>query len=137
MLAPEPDILLLDEPTNHLDVTAIEGLEDLLNGTRSAFVLISHDRRFLENLSRATVWLDRGATRRLDKGFGAFEDWRDRVLEEEETARHKLDRRIVRRSIGFAMASAHGASGMCAVWTNSSAFASSAGTRSWRARKAT
>ena len=95
VLAPEPDILMLDEPTNHLDVTAIEGLEDLLKGTRSAFVLISHDRRFLENLSRATVWLDRGATRRLDKGFGSFEDWRDRILEEEETARHKLDRRIV------------------------------------------
>ena len=58
-------------------------------------MLISHDRRFLENLSRATVWLDRGATRRLDKGFAAFEDWRDGILEEEETARHKLDRRIV------------------------------------------
>jgi len=95
VLAPEPDILMLDEPTNHLDVTAIEGLEDLLKATRSAFVLISHDRRFLENLSRATVWLDRGITRRLDKGFGAFEDWRDTILEEEETARHKLDRRIV------------------------------------------
>ena len=77
VLAPEPDILMLDEPTNHLDVTAIEGLEALLKATRSAFVLISHDRRFLENLSRATVWLDRGTTRRLDKGFAAFEDWRD------------------------------------------------------------
>ena len=52
---------------------------------RSALVLISHDRRFLENLSRATVWLDRGATRRLDRGFAAFEAWRDEVLEEEET----------------------------------------------------
>ncbi len=95
VLAPEPDILLLDEPTNHLDVTAIEDLEAVLKATRSAFVLISHDRRFLETLSRATVWLDRGTTRRLDKGFAAFEEWRDAILEEEETARHKLGRRIV------------------------------------------
>jgi ABC transport system ATP-binding/permease protein len=95
VLAPEPDILLLDEPTNHLDIAAIEGLEAELKATRSAFVLISHDRRFLETLSQATVWLDRGTTRRLDKGFAAFEEWRDAILDEEETARHKLDRRIV------------------------------------------
>ena len=62
---------------------------------RSAIVLISHDRRFLENLSNATVWLDRGATRRLDEGFAAFEAWRDTILEEEERERHKLDRKIV------------------------------------------
>jgi ATP-binding cassette subfamily F protein uup len=74
VLAPEPDILLLDEPTNHLDIAAIESLEAELKVTRSAFVLISHDRRFLENLSQATVWLDRGTTRRLDKGFAAFEE---------------------------------------------------------------
>ncbi|MGH6748352.1 MAG: ABC-F family ATP-binding cassette domain-containing protein [Methyloceanibacter sp.] len=95
VLAPEPDILLLDEPTNHLDIAAIESLEAELKATRSAFVLISHDRRFLETLSRATVWLDRGTTRRLDKGFAAFEVWRDAILDEEETARHKLERRIV------------------------------------------
>ncbi len=64
-LAPKPDILLLDEPTNHLDLPAIEWLEGELTQLRSALVLISHDRRFLENLSRATVWLDRGVTRRL------------------------------------------------------------------------
>ena len=93
-LAPDPDILLLDEPTNHLDVAAIEGLEAALAAMRSAIVLISHDRRFLENLSRATVWLDRGTTRRLDRGFADFEAWRDNVLEEEETDRHKLDRKI-------------------------------------------
>ena len=95
VLGPEPDILLLDEPTNHLDVVAIEGLEAALQSTRSAMVLISHDRRFLESLSQATVWLDRGVTRRLEQSFAAFEPWRDAILEEEETARHKLDRRIV------------------------------------------
>ena len=95
VLAPEPDILLLDEPTNHLDVVAIEGLEAVLKTMRSAMVLISHDRRFLENLSQATLWLDRGTTRRLDKAFAAFEAWRDAILEAEEIERHKLDRRIV------------------------------------------
>lgn len=94
-LAPQPDILLLDEPTNHLDLPAIEWLEAELQRIRSALVLISHDRRFLANLSRATVWLDRGSTRRLDQGFAAFEDWRDALLEQEETERHKLDRKIV------------------------------------------
>jgi ATP-binding cassette subfamily F protein uup len=94
-LAPEPDILLLDEPTNHLEVVAIEGLEATLKAMRSAMVLISHDRRFLESLAQATVWLDRGTTRRLESGFAGFEAWRDTILQEEELERHKFDRRIV------------------------------------------
>jgi ATP-binding cassette subfamily F protein uup len=96
VLAPAPDILLLDEPTNHLDLPAIEWLEARLAAQRSALVLISHDRRFLQNLSQTTVWLDRGITRRVDIGFRAFEGWRDAQLAEEEAAGHKLDRRIVR-----------------------------------------
>lgn len=97
-LAPEPDILLLDEPTNHLDLPAIEWLESELKALRSALVLISHDRRFLENLTRGTAWIDRGAVRYLDKGFAAFEAWRDETLEQEEQDRHKLDRKIVREN---------------------------------------
>ncbi len=93
-LAPNPDILLLDEPTNHLDLPAIEWLEQELNQMNGALVLISHDRRFLSNLSRATVWLDRGRTRRLERGFASYEAWRDEVLEQEELERHKLDRKI-------------------------------------------
>lgn len=93
-LAPEPDILLLDEPTNHLDLPTIEWLEATLAAQRAAIVLISHDRRFLENLSRTTVWLDRGRARRVDIGFGEFETWRDTQLAEEEVAQHKLDRKI-------------------------------------------
>jgi ATP-binding cassette subfamily F protein uup len=94
VLAPQPDILLLDEPTNHLDLPAIEWLEQRLAQQRAALVLISHDRRFLQNLSRSTVWLDRGKTRRIDVGFGAFEAWRDEQLAEEELNQHKLDRKI-------------------------------------------
>src|SRR5437763_3335828 len=95
VLAPQPDILLLDEPTNHLDLPAIEWLENELAASRTALVLVSHDRRFLTRLSRATVWLDRGITRRIERGFAAFEQWRDQVLEEEEREQHKLGRKIV------------------------------------------
>ena len=95
VLAPSPDILLLDEPTNHLDLPTIEWLEGELQNRRCALVLISHDRRFLTNLSRSTAWLDRGKIRQIDRGFGAFEAWRDEVLAEEEREQHKLDRKIV------------------------------------------
>lgn len=96
VLAPEPDIVLLDEPTNHLDLPAIQWLEQAIKELRSAVVLISHDRRFLENLSSRTLWIDRGQTRQLDKGFAHFEGWRDELLEREELEAHKLDRKIVR-----------------------------------------
>jgi len=93
-LAPMPDILLLDEPTNHLDLATIEWLEAELKSRRCALILISHDRRFLSNLTRATLWLDRGKTRLLNQGFGAFEAWRDDILTEEELNQHKLGRKI-------------------------------------------
>jgi len=94
VLAPSPDILLLDEPTNHLDLPAIEWLESELKAMHSALVLVSHDRRFLAALSRATLWLDRGQTQLLDRGFAEFEAWRDGLLEQEEVQQHKLDRKI-------------------------------------------
>ena len=95
VLAPSPDILLLDEPTNHLDLPTIEWLEGELSSRKCALVIISHDRRFLSNLSRSTAWLDRGQIRQIDRGFSAFEAWRDEVLAEEERDQHKLDRKIV------------------------------------------
>ena len=95
-LAPEPDILFLDEPTNHLDLPAIEWLEGEIARLPSAVVLISHDRRFLENLTRRTWWVDRGSVRERHAGFAGFEEWRDTVLEEEERDLHKLKRKIVR-----------------------------------------
>ena len=94
LMAQDPDVLLLDEPTNHLDITAIGWLEQELRSTRKAFVLISHDRRFLEVLTRATLWIDRGAVRRQEEGFAGFEAWRDKLWADEDDARHKLDRKI-------------------------------------------
>lgn len=94
LMAEAPGLMLLDEPTNHLDIQAIGWLEEELRQTRSAFVLISHDRAFLRALTRATLWVDRGEVRRQDKGFENFEVWRDAVWDEEDTQRHKLNRKI-------------------------------------------
>ncbi|MGZ9812438.1 ABC-F family ATP-binding cassette domain-containing protein [Pseudoroseicyclus sp. H15] len=94
LLAEEPELMLLDEPTNHLDINAIRWLEEELSRTRAAFVLISHDRAFLTALTRATLWLDRGVLRRQESGFAKFEAWREKAWEEEDLARHKLDRKI-------------------------------------------
>ncbi len=94
LMAEAPELMLLDEPTNHLDIQAIEWLETELKTTRSAFVLISHDRAFLKALTRATLWIDRGEIRRREAGFDGFEEWREQVWSEEDEARHKLDRKI-------------------------------------------
>ena len=94
LMAEAPELMLLDEPTNHLDIEAIAWLEAELKQTRAAFVLISHDRAFLKALTRATQWIDRGAVRRQETGFDGFEAWRDKVWEDEDMARHKLDRKI-------------------------------------------
>jgi len=94
LMAEAPELMLLDEPTNHLDIQAIQWLEEELKSTRTAFVLISHDRAFLKALTRATLWIDRGQVRRRESGFDGFEEWRETVWAEEDDQRHKLDRKI-------------------------------------------
>ena len=94
LMAEAPELMLLDEPTNHLDIEAIRWLEGELKATRTAFVLISHDRAFLRELTRATLWIDRGKVLRNEQGFEHFEAWRDKLWDEEDQARHKLDRKI-------------------------------------------
>ncbi|MFV3075830.1 ABC-F family ATP-binding cassette domain-containing protein [Niveispirillum fermenti] len=93
-LVDEPDVLLLDEPTNHLDIPTILWLEKELQQFRGALLLISHDRAFLQNLSKRILWLDRGVLRTTDRPFSDFETWRDEVFKEEEATYHKLDRKI-------------------------------------------
>ncbi|WP_174278569.1 ABC-F family ATP-binding cassette domain-containing protein [Sphingomonas bacterium] len=93
-LAQDPDVLLLDEPTNHLDIVAIEWLEGWLDRFRGAFVVISHDRAFLTRLTRQTLWLDRGALRRAEVGFGGFEAWTEQVYAEEQRNAERLDAKL-------------------------------------------
>ena len=93
-LASEPHLLLLDEPTNHLDLAAIDWLESWLQRYNGAFVVISHDRTFLERLTRATLWLDRGSLRRREIGFGGYEAWMEQVYAEEARAADKLDAKL-------------------------------------------
>ena len=94
LLSSQADLMLLDEPTNHLDIHAIEWLEEYLATTKTAFALISHDRAFLTRLSRGILWIDRGVVHRASHGFDQFEDWRDKLWEEEDQQRHKLDQLI-------------------------------------------
>ena len=93
-LALEPDLLLLDEPTNHLDLSAIDWLESWLTRYKGAFIVISHDRTFLKRLTRSTLWLDRGALRRKDVGFGGYEAWEEQVYAEEARAAEKMDAKL-------------------------------------------
>jgi ABC transport system ATP-binding/permease protein len=93
-LVSEPDVLLLDEPTNHLDLPTIERLEAELQGYRGGLVLVSHDRAFLTGLSRTTWWLDRGRLHVTDRGFASFEAWREEVLDAEEAALSRLDKKL-------------------------------------------
>ena len=90
----EPDILLLDEPTNHLDMPTIEFLEKLIASYSGAVVVISHDRRFLCNVSRTTFWLDRGIMHRNNKGFQFFEEWQDQIIEQEIIAQKNLNKKL-------------------------------------------
>ena len=92
--ASDPDILLLDEPTNHLDVEAIEELEGRISSFRGAILLVSHDRRFMENTTTATAWLRQGAVRKLDRGYKAFDEWAEKVEAEDEKALDRLQTKL-------------------------------------------
>ncbi len=94
VLAEAPDLLLLDEPTNHLDISAIEWLENWLDRSRCALVVISHDRTFLTRLTKNCLWLDRGTLRRAEVGFGGFDAWSDAVAAEEERTAQRLDTKL-------------------------------------------
>ena len=94
LLAVNYDLMILDEPTNHLDIHAIAWLEDRLKGASCSLVLISHDRALMSSVTQKTVWIDQGTVRNNKRGFSFFEDWRDKVRNEQSVARHNLDKRI-------------------------------------------
>ena len=84
-----PDILLLDEPTNHLDLPTIEWLEKFIQDFRGATLIVSHDRAFLNRVTRRIWWLDRGRLRQTERPFSEYEKWQEDVLNEEA---RELDR---------------------------------------------
>lgn len=84
----EPDLLLLDEPTNHLDLATLRLLEDHLNATRMSFLLVSHDRVFLDAVTCQTVFL---RDRRLERFELTYSAARDAVAEADAAARRRRD----------------------------------------------
>jgi ATP-binding cassette subfamily F protein uup len=94
--AEDADVLLLDEPTNHLDILAIETLERELSASRAAALIVSHDRAFLERVTRRCFWLEYRQVKRLDQGFGGFEDWAEKIAAQEAEVARRLDRFIQR-----------------------------------------
>ncbi|MGE5516169.1 MAG: ABC-F family ATP-binding cassette domain-containing protein [Bacteroidota bacterium] len=97
-LVGNPDALLLDEPTNHLDLPTILWLEDWLKSYQGALVMISHDRRFLDNVSRQTLWLERGVVRRAEFGFAGFPAWQEETYAAEEAELARMDN-LLRREL--------------------------------------
>lgn len=93
-LVSDPDILLLDEPTNHLDIETIEKLEEIIQKFTGAVVVISHDRAFLNHVSNQTFWLDRGILHTNNKGFSAFDEWQEQILDQEIIAQKYLNKKI-------------------------------------------
>lgn len=97
----QPDILLLDEPTNHLDVEAILWLESLLKSEPKAFVVVSHDRYFLENIARRMLELNRVYPDGLLQTTGSYSDFlerRDELLKNEAAYQDTLAN-LVRREM--------------------------------------
>ena len=82
--AADPDVLLLDEPTNHLDVPMIEQLEARLKSFNGVVLVVSHDRRFLENISTNTLWLRQGKVLKSPDGYVKFDEWAEQIEVEEE-----------------------------------------------------
>jgi len=98
-LALEPDILLLDEPTNHLDVEAILWLESLLKSEPEAFVVVSHDRYFLENIAKRMLELNRvypDGLLQIDGKYSDFLEKRDALLRNEKAYQETLANRVRR-----------------------------------------
>lgn len=95
----EPDLLLLDEPTNHLDIPAIEWLEDQLNAFSGAIILITHDRRFLQNVTNAIAELDRGRLTQWRGDYRGFLQHRAQQQVAEERADALFDKKLAEEEV--------------------------------------
>jgi ATP-binding cassette subfamily F protein uup len=98
-LVSEPQLLLLDEPTNHLDVSAIEWLEELLKNFAGSVLFITHDRRFLDNISTRIIELDRGNLTSFPGNFKAYEVKKQELIEQEEFTNKKFDKALAQEEV--------------------------------------
>lgn len=96
LLLSKPDILLLDEPTNHLDITTIEWLEDYLKNYKSAVVIVSHDRMFLDKIVGTVYEIEYGETKRYSGSYSDFEkqkkDAYQKQLKDHDMQRAEIER---------------------------------------------
>ncbi|MEH6585108.1 MAG: ATP-binding cassette domain-containing protein [Halioglobus sp.] len=98
-LVSEPDILLLDEPTNHLDIPAIAWLEEQLRNYRGCLILITHDRRFLQNVVNSIAELERGHLTVWRGDYQGFLNHREHELAAEERANELFDKRLAEEEV--------------------------------------
>lgn len=94
VFAKDPDVLLLDEPTNHLDVPMIEQLEARLKSFNGVVLVVSHDRRFLENISTNTLWLRQGKVLKSPEGYVKFDEWAEQIEVEEERQLRRMSTQL-------------------------------------------
>ena len=100
LLLAEPDVLLLDEPTNHLDVTAVEWLEEFLQSYASAYVIISHDRYFLDRACRRIVELESGRSSSYTGNYSAYLVEREERREAQQRA-YENQRQLIEKTEEF------------------------------------
>ena len=100
VLLSEPDILLLDEPTNHLDIESIEWLEDYLKGYRGALLLVSHDRKFLDNVTNRTVEIMLGHIHDYKVPYSKYIELRKERLAQ-QTAAYENQQRMIEKTEEF------------------------------------
>jgi len=98
-LVAEPEVLILDEPTNHLDFESIEWLEGLLKNFRGSVLLVTHDRRFLDNVVTRIVELDRGKLASFPGNFAAYQKIKERMLADEAVVNAKFDKVLAQEEV--------------------------------------
>jgi ATP-binding cassette subfamily F protein uup len=98
-LVAAPDVLILDEPTNHLDFASIEWLEGLLNSFIGSVLFVTHDRRFLDNVTTRIVELDRGVLSSFPGNFTAYQGIKERMLSDEAVVNAKFDKVLAQEEV--------------------------------------
>jgi ATP-binding cassette subfamily F protein uup len=98
-LVAAPDVLILDEPTNHLDFASIEWLESLLNSFVGSVLFVTHDRRFLDNVTTRIVELDRGVLSSFPGNFTAYQAIKERMLSDEAVVNAKFDKVLAQEEV--------------------------------------